>query len=227
MFLETLINNLHKSIYRFPEVIQYLYSRHVTDEEIHEYNIGYNKIVIIPEDSCEDRKRMVEECYGGRKLERKIIFPLRDSMDNTVGLIGRSIDTKEFEIFVTDLAKFTGFFFGLDQAFPYIDRDNRVFLVEGPFDLFALLKVFPNTIATLTSWLSEAQYKYLRFFCDNIITVFDQDPAGRHGQEKACDYEGVVPMNLGVYKDPARCLEKQSLPDFKRYVLRQAPVSIS
>jgi len=226
MFLETLISNLHRSIHRFPEVLQYLHSRYITDEEINKYRIGYNKIVTIPEDPCGDRKKMVEECRGGVKLEQKVIFPLTNSMGAVAGLIGRSIETKEFKIFTTDLAKYSGFFFGFFQAMPYVIKENKVFLVEGPFDLFALSKVFPNTIATLTSWLSEAQYKFLRYFCDNIVTVFDQDPAGRHGQENACNFDGVIPMDLGVYKDPALCLEKKSLSNFRKYVLRQAPINI-
>lgn len=227
MFLDTLVNNLHKSIYRFPEVIKYLHSRHVTDEEIDRYKIGYNKIVGIPEDPGEDRKRMMEECYRGRKLEQKIIFPIRDAMGNTVGLLGRSVITKDFKKYVTEAAKFMGFFFGLSEALPHVFKENKIYLVEGPFDFLALSKVFPNTVATLTSWLSEIQYEFLRCFCDTIVTVFDSDEAGIQGSEKASEYEGVIRMDLGSYKDPAVCLEKCSLPGFKKFVLRHAPLDFS
>ena len=227
MFLDTLINNLHKSIYRFPEVIRYLHSRHVTDEEIAKHKIGYNKIVGIPEDPGEDRKRMMEECYRGRKLEQKIIFPIRDVMGNTVGLVGRSVITKDFKIYVTEIAKYMGFFFGLYEALPYVYKKNKIYVVEGKFDYFALSKVFPNTVATLTSWLSEAQYGFLRCFCDTIVVVFDSDEAGVRGSEKASEYEGVIRMGLGSFKDPAVCLEKLSLPGFKKFILRYAPLDFS
>ncbi len=227
MFLDILIKNLHRSIHRYPEVIRYLHSRYVTDEDIKKYEIGYNKIVSIPEDPGTDRQRMMEECYKGRKLEGKIIFPIKDNMGNIVGLTSRSIENKEFKIFVTEIARYTGFFFGLPEALPFAYKENRIYVVEGQFDFFALVKVFPNTVATLTSYLSEAQYNFLRFFCDTIVTVFDHDEAGIRGRENAENFKGVIQMDLGVHKDPARCLEKRSFQDFKKYVLRKSPANIS
>lgn len=226
MFLDVLIKNFHASISRYPEVLRYLYSRHVTNEEIKKYEIGYKKIVGIPEDPGEDRKRMMSECYNGRKLERKIIFPIKNLCNITVGLIGRTVESKEFKIFVNGEAKYTGFFFGLQQALPHIYKENRVYIVEGPFDYFALVKVFPNTVAVLTSRLSEVKYGLLRKYCDTIVTVFDSDKAGKEGMENALEYEGVVQMGTGAYKDPALCLKSLSLSKFKKFMQDKAPLNM-
>ena len=224
MFLDLLISNLHKSIYRFPEVSEYLRSRFVTDDEIRKYEIGYNKFVHIPEDPGEERERMRAECYRGRLLENKVIFPLKNGMNKTVGILGRAIKTKEFKKFVLEETKLSGFFFGLSQALPHIYKENKVFVVEGPIDLFALIKVFPNTVATLISGLSETQYDFLKMYCDTIVAVFDSDAAGRRGRDSALVHKGVVLMDLKSHNDPAKCLETLKLPAFKKFILQRSPL---
>ena len=49
MFLDILVENLHKSIYRNKEALDYLHSRYVTDEDIEAYKLGYSKVVSIPD----------------------------------------------------------------------------------------------------------------------------------------------------------------------------------
>lgn len=220
MFLDSLVNRLHKSIFRYQDVLNYLHSRQITDTDIRTYELGYNKIIGVPEDPNPERQRFMDDCNKGRKLENKIIFPIKDALGHVVGIIGRSIETKEFKKFVTNEGKYTGFFFGLFQALPYIYKENRVFVVEGPFDFNALVKVFPNTVASLISGISEPQYEYLRLYCDTIISVFDTDKAGKKGRDKALKCEGVFSMDIG-YKDPAKCLETLKFPAFKRFILKK------
>lgn len=224
MFLDILIENAHQSIFRYPEILTYLASRYVSEEDVRTYKLGYSRIIGVPEEDSAERKRFMDECVRGRKLEKKIIFPFRNEMGGMVGLIGRAVETKEFKIFATEKAKHDGFFFGLHEALPHIYKENRVFVVEGPFDYYALLKVFPNTVATMTSGISEAQYGYLNLFCDFIITVFDSDFAGQRGAEKiAEDHKNVYSMDLGSYKDPAKCLEVLKPKAFKNFITKRIP----
>jgi len=226
MFLDALTTILHASISRYPEALAYLKSREVTAEDVRKYRIGYSKVVRVPEDNSTDRARFQDETWQGRKLEGKIIFPFQDALDRTVGLAGRSIESKEFKNFVTEEGKFIGFFFGLAQALPYIYETRKVYLVEGFFDLLAFAKVFPNTVATVTSGLNEAQHDQLSFYCDTIVACFDSDQAGRDGTEKAMKWNNVRSMCLGPaltgYKDPAECLEKLKLPAFTKFVKSMA-----
>lgn len=219
MFLDTLIKRLNQSIHRYPEVIQYLNSRFVTDEDIRDYGIGFSKLVGVPEGQSTDYKRFMDECWRGRKLENKIIFPIRDKLGKTVGLIGRSVDTKDFKIFVTEEAKFTGFFYGLPQALPHIYKERVAYFVEGSFDMYAVRKVFPNTVSTLTSGMSENQYNLIKRYCDKIIVIFDSDKPGDRGAKEAMEYEGVGKVTLG-YKDPAKGLEVLGESKFKDHILR-------
>jgi len=221
MFLDTMVEKLHKSLYNNKDALNYLYSRNVLEEDIKKYKLGYSNIVIVPEDKHEDRKRFLDENHNGRKFEKKIIFPLYDAMGRVMGIAGRSIQSKEFKNFVTTEGKTIGFFFGLFQALPYIYKENKAYIVEGYFDCMALSKVFPNTAAAMTAGLSEEQYKYLSMFCDDIITVFDSDDPGQNAAEKAKNLYKTRSFSLG-YKDPAKCLETLGLSKFREFVIRKS-----
>lgn len=219
-FLDRLVETLNQAVFRYPETLAYLESRHVTQEDIKRYRIGYSKIVIVPGEKGEDHDRFVEETKNGRKYEDMIVFPIIDALGQVQGLAGRSYKTKAFKTFITSEAKYNGFFYGFFQALPFIYSENRAFVVEGPFDCNALSHVLPNTVAALTAGLYQNQYEYLRLYCDRIVTVFDSDKAGNDATQKALEYSGTQSMDLG-YKDPAECLKQLSEEGFRKYVLRK------
>jgi DNA primase len=221
MFLDILVENLHKSIYRNKDALDYLHSRYITDDDIIKYKLGYSKVVSVVEDKHEDRERFLKENARGRKFEGKIVFPLYDVMGRVIGIAGRSIQAKEFKNFITNEGKFTGFFFGLYQALPYIYKENKAYIVEGYFDCMAVAKVFPNTVAAMTAGLSEEQHRYLNMFCDSIVTVFDSDEPGQEATEKAKELYKVQSFRLG-YKDPARCMESLGPVEFKNFLLKKS-----
>ena len=217
---------MHASISRYPEALAYLKSREVTDDDIRKYRIGFSKIVGVPEGSDPEWKRFMGETRQGKKFEKMIIFPFEDALGRIIGMAGRSIETKEFKNFVTEEGKFTGFFFGLPQALPCIYETRMVYVVEGYFDLMAFAKVFPNTVATITSGMNDPQHEQLSFYCDSIVVCFDSDKPGREGTENALKWKNVRSMCLGRplqgYKDPAQCLERLKLPAFKKFVHEMA-----
>jgi len=219
MFLDELINYFHGSIFRYEKAINYLKSRKIFEDDIKLYKLGYNKIIAVPQEDSPDRTRFLQESFKGRVYENRLIFPIMDASGRAIGITGRTIDKKGFKNFVLDEAKFTGYFFGLDLALPYIYSENKVYVVEGYTDVIAMRKVFPNTVATITSGISETQYNYLRLYCDNIITMFDYDKAGFHGTDKAEKmFPNIKRASLGNYEDPAKCYEHLSLKDFKTFV---------
>ena len=238
MFLERIVKNTNASIQNYPDTLKYLASRFVTQNDIKKYELGYSSLFIVPKDSGPDWERFNDYSFKGRKFENKIIFPLKNAMGEVVGIGGRAIDEKVFKIFATDEAKFTGFFFGFYEALPYIFKENKVYVVEGFFDLLALQKVLPNTVATLNARLNDDQYKLLKYFCDNIIVFFDSDTAGDKGREKALarNQEGTAELMAKTnvkylklqsssgfqgYKDPASYLETFGLSAFKSYIQKQ------
>lgn len=219
-FLDRMVDTLNQAVFRYPETLAYLESRNVTVEDIKRYRIGYSKVVVVPEEGGDDRKRFMEETKKGRKYEDMIVFPIIDALGQVQGLVGRSYKTKAFKTYITSEVKYNGFFFGFFQALPHIYSENRAFVVEGPFDCNALSHVLPNTVAALTAGLYQNQHEYLKLYCDRIVTVFDSDKAGYEATQRALEYPGTQSMDLG-YKDPAECLKQLSEEGFRKYVLRK------
>jgi len=219
MFLESLVKTLHGGIRRYPEALAYLKSRYVLDEEIDRFHLGFGRVVPMPQGNDPEITRFAKETFRGSKLENRIIFPFLDQLGRVQGLAGRYVDKKDFKIFATEEAKFNGFFFGLYQALPHIYQENRVYVVEGMFDLLAFSKVFPNTVASITSGLNEQQHATLSMFCDKIITCFDSDGPGRLGTELAGQWDNVAHTSIGGnFKDPAACLEAKGIKEFTKYL---------
>lgn len=217
MFLDDIVGNVNNSIFRYNSALTYLKSRGVTEEDIKRYLLGFSRIIGIPNDNTSEYKRFVEESWKGKKFERLIIFPIQNALGNVIGIVGRSLETKMFKVFVTEESKFTGFFFGFYQALPHIYETGRAFVVEGAFDCIAFSKVYPNVVSTVTAGLYPNQYRLLSFYCKNIITVFDADEPGQNAAEIAERKKGVLNLKLG-YKDPAHCYETLGFKKFKMFL---------
>lgn len=221
MFLDDIVGVASRAIFRYPDVVSYLSSRGVTDEEVLKYHIGYLRVLGVPDDGSRDRSIFMESSLNGKKFEKKIIFPLRGSMGNVLGIIGRSPTSKAFKIYATEEAKQTGFFFGLFEALPSIYERNRAFVVEGPFDTLSLAKICPNTVGALTAGINNLQYDLLKMYCDTIVTVFDSDGAGqRAAREAAAEHGDIWNLELG-FKDPSNCLATLSEEGFRKHVHRK------
>ncbi len=50
MFLDLMMISLNRAIYRYPEALNYLQLREVTHEDIKKFQIGYNRIISVPEE---------------------------------------------------------------------------------------------------------------------------------------------------------------------------------
>jgi len=220
-FLNPLIENLHRALLHNEGALNYLHSRKVTDEEINLFKIGFSRVVGVMDDGSDDYQCFIKETYKGKAFESKITFPIYDIVGNPAGLLGRAIDTKEFKYYLTLEAKFLGAFFGLVQALPIIYETGRVFVVEGPFDLLALRKVYPNVVASLTAELTEAQYAILSMFAKDIITIFDSDGPGKKATERALEkWPNIKTVCLG-WKDPDAGLKYLEFEKFKKFVQKK------
>jgi DNA primase len=219
VFLDDLIAKLNRSILGYEDVLKYLEGRGVGREDIRRFGIGFGKIISVSDDGSADFKRFKENHFD-RKLAERVIFPMKDAMGRVMGLIGRSISVKGFKIFASDEAKFQGMFIGLAEALPYIYKENRVYVVEGPFDWAALVRVLPNSVSCMTAGLNEEQNWLLRMYCDRVITVFDDDAPGKAATEKAAKEFGTRSINLG-FKDPSNCLETLGPVKFKSHVMQR------
>lgn len=76
--------------------------------------------------------------------------------------------------------------FGLPQALPEIRRTRRAVLVEGYFDVLALHQAgLASTVAACGTALTTAHARVLAQVAEEVVTVYDGDPAGLEASHRA------------------------------------------
>ncbi len=112
----------------------------------------------------------------------RIIFPIRDVRGRTVGFGGRIIDGGEPKYLNSSDSEFFrkgNILYGLYEAKEAIRRNQRVFVVEGYFDLITLhMAGLKETVATMGTALTQNHIRTLRTYTTSIYTLFDGDEAG-------------------------------------------------
>jgi DNA primase len=123
------------------------------------------------------------------RFRGRLMFPIRDVQGRPVAFGGRAIggeepkylNSPETPLFVKGQT-----LYGLDLAKSAIREKNRALIVEGYVDcLMAHQHGVTETIAALGTAFTTAQLALLRRYCDEVITFFDADLAGRKAAERA------------------------------------------
>jgi len=226
MYLNNFVNIAAKYIFNYEEPLKYLIKRGFTREDIEKYQIGFTKYASIKKDASEDYTSLYERTYGFKRLQNKIIFPLKNTIGLVNGLTTRSIQGKKYSNFFLSESKNIGAFFGLYEAIPHIYRTKIVFVHEGGFNAMAFAKVLPNSVASLTAYLNEQQFELLAFFANKIILIYDQDTSGLIGVKKTIEYYGsryIESVCIGP-DDPNAYLIIQGPEKFDKYIRSKIPL---
>lgn len=123
--------------------------------------------------------------FTGHFDDNPLIIPYKDVYGEIVGLIGRSIDSKN----LSKKYKYTFFkkshhLFGLYEAKKSILENDLVFVVEGQFDAMKAHQVgMHNVVAVGNAYMSSYQMSLLSRYTKNIILLLDNDEAGVKGRE--------------------------------------------
>ena len=141
------------------EALEYLYDRDISDNEIQQWKIGFDR------------------------SEQRIVFPLIDSYKNTLGFNKRlicketkGISKKYIHSSDSEIFKKSNYLYGMhdiDNSFDYI------ILSEGVFDVILARKYgLKNTICALGTSLSENQIDVLARQNKEVIIAYDSDAKG-------------------------------------------------
>ena len=141
------------------EALEYLYDRDISDNEIQQWKIGFDR------------------------SEQRIVFPLIDSYKNTLGFNKRlicketkGISKKYIHSSDSEIFKKSNYLYGMhdiDNSFDYI------ILSEGVFDVILARKYgLKNTICALGTSLSETQIDVLARQNKEVIIAYDSDAKG-------------------------------------------------
>ena len=141
------------------DAFEYLYDRDLSDNEINQWKIGFDK------------------------NENRIVFPLLDSYNNVLGFNKRlvcketkGINKKYIHSPDSEIFKKSNFLYGahdIDKTFDYI------ILSEGVFDVILARKYgLKNTVCALGTSLSDYQMDLLAKYNKEVIVVYDNDEKG-------------------------------------------------
>jgi DNA primase len=159
----------------------------------------------------------------------RLIFPLIDHRDNTLGFSGRIIDEKNSfggkYINTRDTLVYhkREHFFGLNITKDSIRKEGRVLLVEGEFDLMSCFQHgIGNAVAVKGTALTEQQVNLLSRYAQKVTVCFDGDAAGQEALKRSLPVLSKKNMSVTVAqlvsgKDPDEAL-RSNPGEFKHAV---------
>jgi len=167
-------------------------------------------------------KRSEGEGYYDR-FRGRIIFPIRDLSGNVIAFGGRVMDDslpKYLNSPETPLYSKSNVLYCLDRAKDPGRRQGYFIIVEGYLDALACHQYgAKNAVATLGTALTDGHLRLLRRFAQNLVLIFDPDPAGVKAALRGLDLFVASGMKVNVVslpdgEDPDTFLNKKGYEAF-------------
>ena len=193
----------------------YLAKRRIPADLIRDYGLGY-----APDDwqalHTALRNQLSEEALAAagliawsEKTERfydrfrhRLMFPIHSVTGKLVGFGGRALgDDRAKYINSAETAAFHkgSLLYGLSQAKRAVRDQGRAVLVEGYFDVIAMVASgVPTAVAAMGTALTPEQAKLIARFADEVVLGYDGDEAGANAATKALPI--LMGAGLGIKK---------------------------
>ncbi|MDR1166569.1 MAG: DNA primase [Deltaproteobacteria bacterium] len=192
-------------------VLEYLRARGVDDEISRRFQLGYSlnewealsqalaaegfaRDVIVEAGLAKARESGRDGVYD--LFRDRLMIPIEDSDGRVVAFAGRALNPSEgassipspkyVNSPVTPIHKKGSLLYGFGLARPHARASQKVFLVEGYFDLISLVAAgLKNAVASMGTALTQAQINLLRGQVKEILLLYDGDAAGQEAAKKA------------------------------------------
>lgn len=153
----------------------YLTSRGVRPEQVATYRLGWVENPLV--------KTCTPTFWEWAKANawNKLVFPLTDPFGAVIGVQLRSPYERGYRDFLAAPTEVCPPTFGLHVALPAAFQSQRLVLVEGVFDYFAVVEHAPETLAILTSATSLAVRRLISRYARTVVWMGDMDAPGRRG----------------------------------------------
>jgi len=116
------------------------------------------------------------------RFRKRILFPISSATGQTIGFGGRILgdgQPKYLNTPETMLFDKSRTLFGLYQNKDFIRKENICIIVEGNFDLLALVAYgISNVVAPLGTALTQNHVRAIKAYAEEVILLFDGDSAG-------------------------------------------------
>jgi DNA primase len=173
-FDSTVIEKLNNQALASDRAIQYFERRLITKDSINKFKLGYSE------------------------KQDMVIVPVHSPTGVCLGIVGRSIEGKEFKN-SPGLPK-SKTLFNIHR----VKTANKVYIVESSFDAIRLDQVGFPAVATLGANVSGQQIELLQKYFNDIVIIADNDEAGGNMKnkiiEKLKSRVSVIQLNI-EYKD--------------------------
>lgn len=226
----------------------YLLNRNITEETMRKYSIGYvpantkYTLVFLKSKGFSYRdlvnKKILHRYRNGQLttlFRDRIVFPIPDYQNNTVGFGGRLLSKKD------DLPKYINSeesnlfqrkdcLFGFDLAKEDIQNQGYAILLEGYFDvLTASQNGVKNTVASLGTALTINQALLLKSVTKNIVIAYDGDKAGNENSFHATALLDEIGCNVRIAcfpndLDPDELIISEGVDSFMEIVKEAQPI---
>ncbi len=159
-------------------------------------------------------------------FRNRLIFPIRDVLNRTIGFGGRALGddpAKYLNTAQNALFDKSRSLYGADLARQVFDQQSRTaVVVEGYTDcVLAHQHGFGHTVATLGTALTVEHVRLLKRYVDTVILVFDSDQAGQRAADQSlrlfmAEHLDIRLANVPEAKDPAELLQNAGAGAFEQ-----------
>ena len=212
---------LNKNLNAYPEALEYLNSRGISQDIIDEANIGFcppyfshylNKQIIISPLMKGRITVPIKDAYGkiiafaGRKfepIESNVELAFWNMYQNSPAEAQSRIDQWKRGKWINESFPKKFHLFNLYLAKKMMREKNYVFLVEGYFDSLTLNSFgLLNNVALCGTRLTDWHAAKLSRYCNTAVALLDGDEAGRKALEHMTSALEEVGMNLKIISLP-------------------------
>lgn len=214
----------HVQLLENKDALAYIDRRSITRDSVKQFLLGYfpggtravkslldyaKKHNVLKKDLCDAHIFHEGKNTTYSPFEERLIFPIKDHLGRFCGFGGRVFkegdtrakyyNSRENEFF----AKGT-LLFGFDLAKISIQKEEKVFLVEGYTDCIAMAQHgFTNTVATLGTACTIQHLKQLSRYADRVYVVYDGDKAGQQAMLRLTQLCWQVSTELKIVNLPS------------------------
>jgi DNA primase len=175
-----------------------LVQRQVSEETARRFQLGYAPAGRGFAEYLRAKKRSLADAQVAGLMRRdgsdffaeRLVIPIRDERGQPLAFTARTVRMDEQRKYINSPetpAYVKGrVIFALDLAKDEIARRGHAVLMEGQFDVITAHRVgITNAVASSGTALTEEQVRLLKRFTDELLLVFDHDPAGLAATWKA------------------------------------------
>jgi DNA primase len=229
---EKLVSICHANLKNSEEVSTYMQGRGIDDGVVQEYKLGFFPQNLEVLKGYIDEEFLFRNCivknsyHSDFKDFNKMIIPVFNEYGEPVGIVGRCTDSLDFKALGIPKYKNSSYkkneiLFGLNIAYDYILKSDRVFIVEGYLDQIAMYKNGIKNVVAMggTAFSKKHMLKLLRL-TNNIFFIYDRDEAGLATAKRIKDrFENeFININFLIgpeeYKDVDEFFRAKSKRDF-------------